>query len=55
MERKATAYEAPLCQSCKRAMRLVGRERARGLPDADTFTFECVCGQIDVVTTTTRH
>jgi len=47
-------YEPPPCRGCKRTMRLVGRESAPALRGAETFTFECECGQVDVVTTTTR-
>jgi len=43
----------PPCPACGLTMLLVGRESAEAMPGAETFTFECECGQTHVLTTTT--
>jgi len=45
-ERQAQGSLDRPCPSCKRTMRLVGRESVSPTSKADVLTFQCVCGQV---------
>ena len=42
-------FDSPMCPTCRRTMRLVGRET--GLRNGELLTFKCECGQIVTATT----